>query len=306
MYGIDPVAYKNLLRESDPYFDEYYDEVNLINEDDIDENEMLKVIAKYDELIDEEDEEYDDIPYLEDIILFFEDKNNRLYKNAFNDYYRELFGIIDCKIIAAPELIPFTDRKSYVVDIIHKRHEQEKELCYTRLFGEGWNYDNSQFYGYCMSSKFFHYPSRFIGLTLKYVYKYYPSKLKMMSENGIVIIPNKLLNTLRNSQLTRDIRMNQEKHLTFSPILEVNDVINGSEYCGVQSSYQGKRIKEIIYTRGGTKYLVSLLRFGHIDIEKSVISELLDNSQNEIETRCYKILLSDANDSPNYQSGYCP
>lgn len=125
-----------------------------------------------------------------------------------------------------------------------------------------------------MDSKFFDYPSRVKGFTLKYIYEFYPDELKWMSEQGLILIPNRFLDTLGNNELTRYIRLNQEIHLSYSKIQSTSDCLNSTEYYGVISSYQGKQLHQIIYTKGGTKYLIGLLKSGNLEIDKNVLEDL--------------------------------
>lgn len=113
-----------------------------------------------------------------------------------------------------------------------------------------------------------------------------------MSDNEIILIPNNLLDTLGNSKLIRSIRLNQEIHLSYSAICSITDTVESSEYCGVVSSYQGKTLTQIIYTKGGTKHLVDLLESGKLEIDRNVLEDLSKNAFNDIEKKCYGILIS--------------
>ena len=297
--GLDPIAYEDIMREYDPgfegdvFFRDFYRLNCTFNEEDFDEETMREVIAKYNGELDEEDEEYDEIPNVGDIHFFFEDTTNELYKDVFKEYYNTLYGIIDCKIKSTKQLLPFTDYFTKARGIIEARYWQEKEESQgDSWYGRGWSFDNKYFRGHILNSKFFDYPSRVKGFTLKYIYKFYPDELKWMSEHGLILIPNHLLDTLGNNELTRYIRLNQEIHLSYSKIQSTSDCLNSTEYYGVISSYQGKQLHQIIYTKGGTKYLIGLLKSGNLEIDKNVLEDLSKNAFNDIEERCYRILIS--------------
>ena len=184
-------------------------------------------------------------------------------------FYWICYGIIDCKIKSAKQLQPFTDNNSVVKHIIqHRKENNENQRFLSRSYGQGWDYENKHFYGYIMYDERFRYPLRVKGFTLKYLYKFYPNQLKWMSNHGLILIPNHLLNTLGNSAITRDIRLNQEIHLSYSKIESVSDCLSSTEYNGIVSSYQGKTISQIICTKGGTKHLAGLLKAGKLYIDK--------------------------------------
>lgn len=292
---LDPIAYEDIMREYNPdfednSFDNFYRLNCTFDEEDFDEETIQKVIAKYNGKLDESDEEYDEIPDVEEINFFFEDNNNRLYKDVFNEFYKTLYGIIDCKVKSTKQLLPFTDNISKARSIIQARWQETNQRY--NLYGQGWDYDDKYFHGYVLNSKFFDYPPRVKGFTLKYLYKFYPNQLKWMSDHGMILIPNHLLDTLGNNEFTRNVRLNQEIHLSYSRIEFVSDCLNSTEYNGVVSSYQGKTISQIIYTKGGTKHLAGLLKARKLYIDKYVLEELLKNAYNDIEEKCYSILIS--------------
>ena len=294
MYGLDSASYDDYMQEYEPGYDWNIDD-NTVYEYSLDEETLGKAIAKSEGELDEEDEDYDDIPYIDDITFFFDDKKNKLYKDAFTSYYRTLYGIIDCNIKSSSQLLPFTDNIDYAISIIWDRWRCEKEISenrYYRFYGQGWDIDNKCFYGYVMREKFFNYPSKVKGYTLKYVYKYYPDTLKWLVEHQIIVIPNKLLDSLGNNELTRYIRIEQEKHLEYAHISSIDDTLSSNELYGIVSTYQGKTLRQIVYSKGGTKHLVNLLKFSNLNIEKDVVEELIDNTENELESKCYNILLS--------------
>lgn len=291
LYGIDPNAYEEIMREYDPCFDSEYYEDDSIDEIELDDSIMDKIIAKYNDALDDTDEEFNDIPDISDVNFFFEDTKNTLYNDVFTEYYKVLYGIIDCRIKSVKQLMPFTDKFSMAYGIIwDRKHEQEEQNKFM-WYQQRWDYCDQHFNGYILDSKFLKYPPRMSGLTLKYMYKFYPNELKKLSDDGLILIPNKLLDTLGNNELVRFIRLNQETHLSYKQIYSASDPIISSEYNGIISSYQGKTINQIIYTKGGTKHIVGLLRSGKLDIEKSVIIELLTGTDNDIEKKCYQILL---------------
>lgn len=294
MYGLDPSAYEDAMSECDPDFYERreFDMGDSYAETDFDDETMQKIIKKAKGLIDWDDEEYDDIPDVSEIDFFFDNPKNILYKGMFTEYYRELWGIIDCKHKAARQLLPFTDKKNNAVGIIHQRRHSMKELSEHRMYGEGWAFDDKLFYGYVMSDKFFGYPPVVQGFSLLYVFKYYPDILKWLCENNLVLIPNHILDEIGNNELSRFIRGNQEVHLSYAPICDAKSKLISSEYVGVVSSFHGKTISEIVYSKGGIKILVALLRCGKLEIEKGVLEKLKQNASNEIENKCYEILLS--------------
>lgn len=294
MYGLDPSAYEDAMRECDPDFYEprEFDMEDSYVETDFDDETMQKIIKKAKGLIDWDDEEYDDIPDVSEIDFFFDNPKNILYKDMFTEYYRELWGIIDCKHKAARQLLPFTDKKNNAVGIIHQRRHSMKELSEHRMYGEGWAFDDKLFYGYVMSDKFLGYPPVVQGFSLLYVFKYYPDILKWLCENNLVLIPNHILDEIGNNELSRFIRDNQEVHLSYAPICGAKSKLISSEYVGVVSSFHGKTISEIVYSKGGIKLLVALLRCGKLEIEKGVLEKLKQNASNEIENKCYEILLS--------------
>ncbi|WP_304316834.1 hypothetical protein [Phocaeicola plebeius] len=246
---------------------------------------MQKIVIKYKDKLDFKgqytsisSEKY--IPHSENCIVF----------------YWICYGIIDCKIKSAKQLQPFTDNNSVVKHIIqHRQENNENQRFLSHSYGQGWDYEDKHFYGYIMYDERFRYPLRVKGFTLKYLYEFYPNRLEWMSDHGLILIPNNLLDTLGNSEITRHIRLNQEMHLSYSKIESVSDCLSSTEYNGIVSSYQGKTISQIIYKKGGTKYLACLLKAGKLYIEKSVLEELLKNAFNDIEEKCYGILISTIN-----------
>lgn len=295
MYGLEPELYDAFMRENDPNWGYEYGLSESIYEEELDEETLDKAIKKYEGIIDEnEEEDDDDIPYLGDINFFFEDKNNKLYKDAFSDYYRTLYGIIDCYTKSSQQLTPFTDCLDYVINIIWARWRCEKEIKehgHYNFYGQGWDFGHTRFWGYVMDNKFFDYPSIVKGFTLKYVLKYYPSILRWLVEHNIIIIPNKLLNNLGNNELTRYIRLKQEVCLEYSSISSIDDTIRSNEKYGIISTYQDKTLRQIIYSKGGTKHLVNLIKHSNLEIEKDVIEQLINESNNQLETKCYNIIL---------------
>lgn len=279
MYGLELNEFEDLMQE-DELFSFVYD--NSIEEEEIDDELMQKVVAKYNGELDENDDEYDDIPYLEDIDFFFEDTKNEFYKDVFTKIYKTLYGIIDCNEKAAQQLLPFTDKMSKVSNLLWARLYTNKDIEF-RLLNYGWDPGDIRYRGYVLQNKFFEYPSYVKGFTLKYLYKYYPKQLENLGNGYSVLIPNKLLDTLEDSELTRKIRLNQEVHLTFSDICSVAAPLKSSEKYGIVSSFQGKTIDEIVYCKGGTKYLVKLLELGKLKVEKSVLLDLRAKALNDIE-----------------------
>ena len=273
--------------------EDYYDcASHPYDEEGLSEDEIQKAIAKDNGEIDESNDEYYEIPDLCEINFFFDDASNILYKDAFEEYYRTTYGIIDCKIKSDKQLLPFADNLAKVRVIISSRNEQNKEYQKFPWYRQGWDFGNNNFYGYILNGRFFDYPSSVKGFTLKYVYDYYPYHLKWLCENKFILIPNNLLNTLENSELTRFIRINQEIHLSYSKILKESDCINSSEYKGVVSSYQGKSISQIINSKGGTKHLVHLLKSSNLIINRKVLEGLFNIAENDVERKCYDILIS--------------
>ena len=86
------------------------------------------------------------------------------------------------------------------------------------------------------------------------------------------------------------------KDLSYSEICSITDTVESSEYCGVVSSYQGKTLTQIIYTKGGTKHLIGLLKSGKLEIDRNVLEDLSKNAFNDIEEKCYGILISAIDD----------
>lgn len=296
MYGIDPDLCEDQMREAG-IFDDGDPNYNKLYECDLDDDILNKIIGKHNDDVEEgeEDEEDDKIPDIEDITFFYEDQTNNCYKNVFNEYYKELFGIIDCKTLAKDQLLPFTDNINYVIHIIWDRWRCEKDIRengYYSYYSAGWSDNNKRFYGYVMSQKFFDYPSVVKGVTLKYVLKYYPKIIKRLIEHEIIIIPNALLNDLENNELTRYIRITQEKHLDYSPINSVDDTIVSDEKYGIVSTYQGQTLRQVIYSKGGTKHLVSLIKHTNLHIDKNVLENLINSATNKKEKNCYNIIQS--------------
>lgn len=291
MYGLAPDLYDDQMREFGVFDDSSEDNYN-IYEYELDEEILSKVIEKFNGIRNESSEE-DNIPDIEDITFFYDDKNNNLYKNVFNDYYIELFGIIDCRIPAKNQLLPFTDNINYVIRIIWDRWKCDKEIEENGLYyGSGWDFNNRHFHGNVMCEKFFDYPPVFKGFTLNYVLTYYPDTLKYMIDRKFIIIPNKLLDRLNDNELTRYIRIEQEIHLDYSPISSIEDTLISNEKYGIVSTYQGQTLRQIIYSKGGTKYLVNLLKYTNFKISKGVLTELINASNNQLETNCYNIILN--------------
>ena len=297
MAELDPEAYMEYMDEMAPGFGDFFDEPYHVNEWDLGEEEIEKAILKSEKVTiwDEDEDEDDDIPNLEDIRFFFDEPHNPLYKDAFEEYYRELYGIIDCANQSSKQLMPFTDSLDVVTEIIWDRWRQRKEyeerLCLFR-YSNGWSYENEHFHGSVLHNKFFDYPNNVKGLSLKYVYKFYPKLLLWCSDNEFILIPNKILNSIGNNEISRKIRINQEKHLTYAPIETEDDIIKSSEYNGVISTYQGKTLTEIIHSKGGTKHLVGLLEYSNLKIEKTALNALIEDSEDSIERKCYYMLLS--------------
>lgn len=310
MYGLAPDLYRDQMQEFGCY-DDWDEENSTIYEYELDEETLSKIMNKsnhssvYNDV--NEDDEDDDTPELEDITFFYDDINNKHYKNVFTEYYRELFGIIDCRITAKKQLTPFTDNIDYVIGIIWERWRCEKEINesgHFRYYSNGWDFKNNRFYGYVMSNKFFDYPSCVAGFTLRYVMEYYPSILKKLVEQEIILVPNRLLNKLGDNELIRFIRIEQEQHLNYAPIHSVDDTIKSDEKYGLISSYQGQTLRQIIYSKGGTKHIVKLIKFTNLNIDKDVIKEYINNSNNKIETNCFNILLSVLEDIEYQQEEY--
>ena len=109
---------------------------------------------------------------------------------------------------------------SKVSNLLWARLYTNKDIEF-RLLNYGWDPGDIRYRGYVLQNKFFEYPSYVKGFTLKYLYKYYPKQLENLGNGYSVLIPNKLLDTLEDSELTRKIRLNQEVHLTFSDICSV-------------------------------------------------------------------------------------
>ena len=271
--------------ECDFYFINEYRDFLIFSQKIIGDSEeiMQKIVVKYSDKLDFKDQ-YTSIS---------SEKIYIPYSGNCIEFYWICYGIIDCKIKSVKQLQPFTDNNSVVKHIIqHRQENNENQRFLSHSYSQGWDYEDRHFYGYIMYDECFRYPLRVKGLTLKYLYKFYPNQLKWMSDHGLILIPNRLLDTLGNNELTQYIRLNQEIHLSYSRIESVSDCLNSTEYNGVVSSYQGKTISQIIYTKGGTKHLVSLLKTGKLYIDKSVLEELLKNAFNDIEKKCYSILIS--------------
>ena len=295
MSELAPETYKDVMQDCYPEFEEenYWEDIdNSIDEEDLDEESLNNAIAKSKGMLDEETYNYYDIPNLSEINFFFEDDNNPLYQDILNKYFESLYGIIDTQLMASKQLEPFTNKLSYLSRIIDLRTRSRKEIEKYGLPRYGWDYHDKVFFGYIMDSKFFNFPYRLQGFTLRYVYTYYPNYLKFLSDKHIILIPNQILDILPNTSLTRDIRLNQESHLTYTTISHSSQTLSSSNYKGIISSYQGKSLPEIIYSKGGTKYLVTLLNRGKLYIEKDILEDLISKSINKIETDCYKILLA--------------
>ena len=126
---------------------------NSIEEEEIDDELMQKVVAKYNGELDENDDEYDDIPYLEDIDFFFEDTKNEFYKDVFTKIYKTLYGIIDCNEKAAQQLLPFTDKMSKVSNLLWARLYTNKDIEF-RLLNYGWDPGDIRYRGYVLQNKF--------------------------------------------------------------------------------------------------------------------------------------------------------
>ena len=101
-----------------------------------------------------------------------------------------------------------------------------------------------------------------------------------------------MLNTLPSNVTTREIRRVQEIHLKYNDIKSVDDTIDSTEIVGLKSSFQGKTLRNVIYTKGGTKYLVNLVMHGKLNIDIDVLYNLRECAENEIEKKCYDILIT--------------
>ncbi len=280
-----------------------YDEVNYepcemyrYSECQLDEKTLGKVLDKYNGTLDEDDEDYDDIPHPEDIEFFYEDEENPLYEDIFSELFKPLYGIIDCSRKSAKQLCPFTRNSATVYQIIESRKENEEFEGKYRVYDYGWSEDQQDFKGEVLTCKFLNYPYTVYGLTLKYIYEFYPEYLKYLSDKEFILIPNKILDTLEDSELVREIRIKQEKNLSYEKISSMYDKIESSDYMGVVSTYQEDNLIGAVYSKGGTKHIVALMRAGRLEIDESLLYNLRDSAANEVEKKCFNILLSTLND----------
>lgn len=71
---------------------------------------------------------------------------------------------------------------------------------------------------------------------------------------------------------------------------------------GITSTYTGMTLDEIVYERGGTKYLVNMIKYANLEIDTNVIYDFKRNASNAIELRCYDIILAHILDKENRKS----
>lgn len=288
---------KHIADISPESIEEYCDEdYNLVSnvpiESDFSDEEWDKIVRKNDKKMDcenEENKEDDYLPHLDDIALFYDNSEEDRKDFYLHDYYQPSYGIIDCKMTSKIELKTFTEWLSYAITLVWQRKPHISDYNYNRL---GWNFDESVFYGHVINDKFLEYPDNLNGFSLYYAILYYPDEILRAIKNGEIVITNKMLNTLPSNVTTREIRRVQEIHLKYNDIKSVGDTIDSTEIVGLKSSFQGKTLRNVIYTKGGTKYLVNLVMHGKLNIDIDVLYNLRECAENEIEKECYDILIT--------------
>lgn len=218
----------------------------------------------------------------------YDDKDSSNY--GLTDYFAESYGIIDCKIKAETMLYPFTYEQKCVEKIISARLQLSEDFSKYGML-HGWRLVDNHYEGPILNNRFMVDP-RFRGLSLKYMSKYYSKELVNLVKWGHILIPSNFLSEISSYPLYLEICMLQECHLEFASIKSVGDKLKSVEKYGLISMFQNKTIEDIVHIKGGTKYLRRLMLCGRIDIEKTVLQDLFENSIDSIEQKCYEILIS--------------
>ena len=96
-------------------------------------------------------------------------------------------------------------------------------------------------------------------------------------------------------RINGSLQMVEIKTISNSKIRSVSDCLD----CLTSrdnSSYQKLTIRQIVKTKGGTKHLIGLLKSGKLEIDRNVLEDLSKNAFNDIEEKCYGILISAIDD----------
>ena len=72
----------------------------------------------------------------------------------------------------------------------------------------------------------------------------------------------------------------------------MDEPLSSSDYLGITSTYNGMTLDEIVYKKGGTKYLVNMIKYANLEIDTNVIYDFMQNTPNAIELKCYNIILA--------------
>lgn len=255
-----------------------------------------------------------------------EEEWNSILLDNKDDYY----GIIDCNRFAKGQLIPITNNPYLIESIIKDRNTERNNDFRVKILenkgngwnncpyliesiivnrniernndfrvkflehqGKGWSDDDKYFYGDIIDGEGpLVYPYNLIGVSLKYAFKFYPNSILYLVKTGQILIPNHILEDLGENEVLEKIHIIQEQHLEYNSISSINDKLHGSDKFGIIScSYEGLTLPEIIYTKGGTKFLVNMIRHSNLRIDIEVLHTLIEQTSNQLEKKCYNILL---------------
>lgn len=224
-------------------------------------------------------------------------------EKLIHEYYNPFYGIIDCNNFANGQLFPITNDLIIIDEIIHNRYNEIASLEKGDIYyGYGWSDDNKDFYGEIMSNGQMYYPTWLKGLGIRYAFKFYPKLIIQYVQKEKILIPNDILETFDNNEYLREIQMLQEQHLQFKSISSIDEPLRSSDYMGITSTYNGMTLDEIVYERGGTKYLVYMIRHANLEIDANAMYDLKQNALNAIELKCYNIILAHILDKENRKS----
>ena len=210
-----------------------------------------------------------------------------------HEYYNPFYGIVDCQNLANGQLFPITNKLIIIDEIIHDRYSEIISLGNgTIYYGYGWSDGDKVFYGEIISNGQLYYPTWLKGLSIRYAFKYYPKLILQYVKKEIILIPNNILETLDNNEYSREIQILQEQHLQYKSISSMDEPLSSSDYLGITSTYNGMTLDEIVYEKGGTKYLVNMIKYANLEIDTNVIYDFMQNTPNAIELKCYNIILA--------------
>ena len=189
-----------------------------------------------------------------------------------HEYYNPFYGIVDCQNFANGQLFPITNNLIIIDEIIHDRYSEITSLGNgTIYYGYGWSDGDKVFYGEIISNGQLYYPTWLKGLSIRYAFKYYPKLILQYVKKEMILIPNNILETLDNNEYSREIQILQEQHLQYKSISSMDEPLSSSDYLGITSTYNGMTLDKIVYEKGGTKYLVNMIKYANLEIDTNVI-----------------------------------